>query len=48
MAALVVVVFADSVRADLPVHCPHHKNVGSWEFSMVRRRRAADAVGPVM
>ena len=35
--AVALVLGVAQVAADLPVHCPHHVNVGNWEFSMVSR-----------
>jgi cathepsin C len=32
--ALVVLCLFGGVQADLPVHCPHHTQVGTWVFSM--------------
>lgn len=37
LAVAVVMLGVAQVAADLPVHCPHHVNVGTWEFSMVSR-----------
>merc|ERR1711959_29758 len=34
-----VVALAGMVVADLPVHCPHHKIKGAWEFSMTKGNR---------
>jgi len=34
LAVAVVMLGVAQVAADLPVHCPHHVNVGTWEFSM--------------
>merc|ERR1711907_340621 len=37
--SLLVVAMAAMVAADLPVHCPHHKIKGAWEFSMTKANR---------
>lgn len=34
LLAVVVMFMAQSVVADLPVHCPHHVHVGAWKFAM--------------